>query len=312
MEFRGENFMKNLEVQKEIDELNAQEEAIELQKKKLEKQILYTKDSDFQQQMNLEEEKPDELMNISLSNEDEKQKDKKKYLILSLALAVLFVITIIVMRFLSNVDEGKKQLSTQTQTISQDKMLQEIDTQQQYQKIINKKIKDLKEKKISVDAVKSQSSDIFDIDKVEKNEKPLPISKKIAPKKKITYPEGDIFELEKKKVKRTVKEKKVITPQKQQKIVAPEVVDFTKKTVAKPSGKFFIQIGAFSKSPSKKYLANITKKGYNYKVYKITIKNKLYNKILIGPYKTRKNAESKLPKTRKDLKNPKAYILKIK
>ena len=317
MEFRGENFMKNIEVQQEIDELNAQEEAIELQKKKLEKQILYTKDSDFQQQMNLEEEKPDELMNISLNAEDEKQKDKKKYLILGLALAVLFIITIIVMRFLSNVDEGEKQLSTIATNISQDKVLQEIDTEQEYQKIINQKVKNLKDekKKVSVDAVKKEPSDTFDIDKVEKNEKPLPAGKKVILKKEETYPEGDIFELEKKKVQKVVRQKAPKTtkvPQKKQKISAPEVVDFTKSVAVKSSGKFFIQIGAFSKSPSKKYLANITKKGYSYKVHKITIKNKIYNKILVGPYKTRKVAELNLAKTRKNLKNPKAYVLKLK
>ena len=70
----------------------------------------------------------------------------------------------------------------------------------------------------------------------------------------------------------------------------------------------FIQLGAFSKYPSKAYLNNIQSKGYAVKIHKVEINGKFYHKLLIGPYKTQKESRSNLSKIRKDLKSPKAFI----
>ncbi len=57
------------------------------------------------------------------------------------------------------------------------------------------------------------------------------------------------------------------------------------KTVT--SGRYYVQVGSFSKyEPNKKFLNSITKLHYNYTYHKV---NKL-NKVLIGPFKTRKEA----------------------
>ncbi|WP_457747039.1 SPOR domain-containing protein [Sulfurimonas sp.] len=63
------------------------------------------------------------------------------------------------------------------------------------------------------------------------------------------------------------------------------------KTVKKValSGKYYIQVGSFSKyEPNKKFLKSIHDLGFNYKFHKIGN----LNKVLVGPFKTQKEANS--------------------
>jgi len=84
------------------------------------------------------------------------------------------------------------------------------------------------------------------------------------------------------KVKK-VSTKKQLTSQKKQQIVK-------KKTAPNTilSGKYYIQVGSFSKyAPNKKFLKSITNLNFKYRYYKV----KNLNKVLIGPFKTRKDAK---------------------
>ena len=57
---------------------------------------------------------------------------------------------------------------------------------------------------------------------------------------------------------------------------------------ATPSGNYYIQVGSFSKyKPNKKFLNSIKKLGFNYRFHKVGT----LNKVLVGPFKTRKEAE---------------------
>ena len=98
----------------------------------------------------------------------------------------------------------------------------------------------------------------------------------------------------KKHIKKPVFKKKVVVP-------IPRVTDLDKKNSSKIKG-YYIQIAALTKKPTKRFLANIMKKGYDYKLYNIKIKGKQYTKVLIGPYSSKKVALSKRLKLEKHLK----------
>ena len=69
----------------------------------------------------------------------------------------------------------------------------------------------------------------------------------------------------------------------------------------KPTG-IFIQVGAFTKQPSKSLLKKIKQANYKYIVYKMKVKGTFYNKVLIGPYKSRKEALKVINQVRQTLK----------
>lgn len=55
-----------------------------------------------------------------------------------------------------------------------------------------------------------------------------------------------------------------------------------------PNGTYYIQVGSFSKyEPNKKFLNSISNLGFNYKYHKV----KKINKVLVGPFKTQKEAK---------------------
>ncbi len=79
----------------------------------------------------------------------------------------------------------------------------------------------------------------------------------------------------------------------------------TKKAVA--TGHYYIQVGSFSKyEPNKKFLNSITSLGYHYKYHKV---GKL-NKVLVGPFKTREEA-NKAKKVLRSKVEPGAFLVKL-
>ena len=76
--------------------------------------------------------------------------------------------------------------------------------------------------------------------------------------------------------------------------------------------RVYIQVGVtFKTKPDKKYLHKITKAGYSYKLYTLKISGKKATKILVGPYKDKKDARSNLMKVKKEI-NKAAFIYVIK
>jgi DedD protein len=76
-----------------------------------------------------------------------------------------------------------------------------------------------------------------------------------------------------------------------------------------PAGMYYIQVGAFSKKPSEKYLNSIRAKGY--KVFVLHSPNSTLYKVRVGPYRTRDEANAKLSSVNRAL-NIKALVLKGK
>jgi len=224
---------------------------------------------------------------------------------------LLFIITVLVIRLISNSDtESQLENSGITkQEVTKDDILNKIDSNEEYQEVIDKK-NQLNEKNTAIVKEKDPISDL-QIPQQEADNVPLVIE---TPKPKVE-PKRDLFGLDKEAQQVVKKEipkvvKKVEEPKTQRKVAVPKKeTSFSKKSNT-VSG-YFIQIGAFTKEPNKSLLKTITTKGYSYKVHPVMIKDRLYNKVLIGPYDSRTDAVKKLTDVKTDFKNPNAYILKF-
>jgi len=89
----------------------------------------------------------------------------------------------------------------------------------------------------------------------------------------------------------------------------PKVKVATKKAPVKTvlSGSYYIQVGSFSKyEPNKKFLKSITSLGFHYKYHKV----KNLNKVLVGPFKTSKEAKD-ARRTLRAKVEPGAFLVKL-
>ncbi len=84
------------------------------------------------------------------------------------------------------------------------------------------------------------------------------------------------------------------------------------KTVAAPKGIHYIQVGSFSRyKPNKKFLSSIEKAGFNYRFYKTNVHGRTYTKVLVGPFRSEKEARKALRIVRKKIVKG-AFLTKIK
>jgi len=326
MEIKGEDFIKKVQAQQETNELKQRLDELN---------NIINESKDYTPQPITEEEIVDlpeqELGNIMLGDKTGSSGEKKKYVILGLMLVILFVITVVIIRFLtSDTGEQNSLVNSDDKNSKQEKMLEDNNIEQQYQKIIANKLKKIKERE---EKELKEKDNTLDIEKAQKEEIPLPKPKPKPAKKEIktaktTTSVKDIFGLKEEKPKKETKKKKKISkeakktaakkqpikkelkwPRKKRLLHEPEVTNFANSlATTKPSGSF-VQIGAFIKEPSKLLLSSITKAGYTHRLYKVKIKDKIYTKVLIGPYKNRKEAKLNIDKIKKRLNAQNAFIL---
>jgi len=81
----------------------------------------------------------------------------------------------------------------------------------------------------------------------------------------------------------------------------------TTSVTKKVNGIYYIQVGSFSKQPNKKYIENIKKYHYKYKLFK----SGGLTKVRIGPYTNYEFAKSKLPTIKKDL-GVAGFVVRVK
>lgn len=347
MQVDGKEFLRNVGIEQDKDRLMQEQKRLEELKRASVKREREYMDMDMEQP----QDDDSAFVDLSIGNNDtppqtphrnsvedivldtsKANDNKKKYIMLGFGLVLLFIITVLVIRLISNNDmENQLENSGITkQDVTKDDILNKIDTNEEYQEVIDKKnqlkesnavaqtqkekeqINELQipEEKVDnvplvIDTPKPQAEpkrDLFGLDK-EGQEVQETATNTVAPVKK---------ETPKPVVKKPVqKETPKVYTKPQRTIVVPPAAEtnFTKTTSA-VSG-YFIQIGAFTKDPNKSLLKSITTKGYNYKVHPVTIKGRIYNKVLIGPYDNRASAVNKLSTVKKDFNNPNAYILKF-
>ena len=224
-------------------------------------------------------ENKDDLLNL------DKDKNPKKILVYGAGAFLVFVIGVIVFALVGG--NEKKQTDVIPPQVKEEPIFKEIP--------IEKETKSTQ----AIKAVKEEAK------KEEKTE--------ILPKKeKESKTEQKTNEV--KEVKKEVKEK----PQKKEIIKEPIK---TKTTTHKPNkkveGNYYIQVAALMKysKPNKKFLDLIKKYGYSYTLYPVEIKRDgkiiKINKLLIGPFASRKEAEKNLVKVKKYI-TQNAFIFKVK
>ena len=315
MEFKGDEFIRNLEIEKEKAQLKKQTDALDAEKNRTVIKTPQYFQENSQDHFNddpvivdIQKESEQELTNILLEESSEKE-NKKKYIILTVSLTILFIVTIIIIRLISE-DTTENQMFTDVETIEQDNILGSPNSNEKYQNLIDKKAKQTIQKQL-------------DLDKIVQKEIPLP---KTNDKQDIQQPKEetttDIFGMEviiKRAPKKEVTKKVDIKPvPKVETIKEPEIKKEVKKEIKKiiPQVKTisgsYVQVGAFTKTPSKILLNKIKRYGYTYIIHEMNIKGTLYKKVLIGPYKNRAQTLKAMSGIKKDLNKPGAYIMRLK
>ena len=323
MEVDGKEFLRNVGIEQDKERLNHEQQKLEELKRASVKRNQNYMDMDAE----ANEEAP-AFVDLSIGNDSPNQNvnthnqvddiildksstnNKKKYIVLGFGLILLFIITVLVIRLISNNDTQSKLNDVDSTKkvnleVVKEEILNKIDSNEEHQKILDKKVALEESNKIEKKQEKEMNEILIPSETIDKIPLVMNTSKvKVEAKR-------DLFELDAAAEKsiQTKVVKKVLKPKK--KIIIPPAKEksFTNKTKALQG--YFIQIGAFTKAPNKNLLKGISQKGYSYHIHKVTIKGKLYNKLLIGSYKTRLEATQNLSKIKSDFKNPNAYILKI-
>lgn len=301
MEIRGDEFIKNLELEKEKVKLKEQTDSLNAQKQKT---IFQSSDDDIDDikiDENITEPIFQELDDIVLNNNEN---NKQKYIVFGFALILLFLITIITIRL---IQEPKTQNNFTSDDIIEDldkKVLQKttkkINKSLDIDKIIQSEdpIKVKQQDSILDKNKKNSTSDIFGIEKKKTPTKPIEVTQLEKPKTEIK--------------KNIIKKSKPIINKPIQEINLNKLFD-KKKIVKndKPKG-YYIQVGAFTKAPDKKLINALKKAKYNFLLHKMKIKGRVYTKVLVGSYKNKKSAQKDLDQVRKTIHNSKSYILRFK
>ncbi len=313
MEIKGEDFIKKVQLKQEENEIeqrlneikNAQavyegqeEEPIEEQPRRN-----VAPDLDRELQMQEEQEYSDIMLGKTPNNSSSNENNKKKYLVLGLVLVILFLLTIIIIRLLTNDSDEDKSFSKTQNSENKQTILENENIEEQYQKIINEKLKNIKEENTQ-STVSNENSEL-NLEEIEEKEKVI--------EKPVQNMKPDVFNVKKVAQEEPKIEKKVEPKPK------PVVKKETPKPIVKKSSSnnnitqkpqgTFVQIGAFSKMPNDKYLTSITQKGFKYKIYKVSINNKMFHKVLIGPYNSRGQAKLAIDNIKKQLNISGAFIL---
>lgn len=330
MEVDGKEFLRNVGIEQDKERLIQEQEKLEELKR-----ASIKREQNYQSLNTPTSEDDSAYVDLSIGNdssskninsqgnvenlilESTSSNNKKKYIVLGVGLILLFIITVLVIRLISN-NEIEDQLNEvnplKTEVIKED-ILNKIDSNEEYQKVIDRKI-ELEESNKIEDAQKEEKvMKEIQVPKEEIENVPLILD---TPKLK-EEAKRDLFELEEQSnnlIKKQVEIEnkvipKVVKVEEKTKVSVPQVI---KKVLTNDSlalKGYYIQIGAFTKAPNKNLLKSITVKGYSYKVHTLTIKGKLYNKVLIGSYDTRADATKNLNQVKQEFKNPNAYILKF-
>jgi len=89
-----------------------------------------------------------------------------------------------------------------------------------------------------------------------------------------------------------------------------KVTQMVNQTEEIEKGEFYIQVGSFKGYPSATLIQKINTLGFNHKLIQFKINQQLISKLLIGAFRTRRQAENLLPKVKQYIEAS-AYIAQI-
>jgi len=274
----GSDFLKKLEEAKRLQELKEKQSAA------------------FNNTSEIVKEEDTEVNELDDIKIEKSSSDKQKYVIFSISLILLFIITIVVLKVITK-DDNKQQdeLITQEQIMSKEfKATDNADMKEETPpKNIEKKldISKIEQKEIPVEKKQKKI-----VKKIKKD--PLDITKE-----KDFVPEIDIKK-QKVKIKKLKEKNKKVKTRNEKKKLKINSLSF------KPKG-YFVQVGAFTKKPSRILLNRLKKVKMSYILYKTKVKGRYFTKVLVGPYKSRLSALDDLNMIRHITKNSDAFIIKF-
>ena len=301
MEIKGEEFIKKVHLQQERDELEQKlNELEEVHSTIGENSTVINENNENDSINNLDD---TQLGNIMLEEPKTEDTDnKKKYLILGLILVILFLFTIIIIRLLSNDPSKDSFTSNQNDPIETNITSEDSSIEENFQKIMNERIRNENNENINEINSEEKINEIEDEQEVIENDREE-ISEDLLDE---TIKKIEAKEEPQKKIEVKPERKKVIeqTPKQSVQALVKNI------SSSQPKG-YFVQIGAFSKKPSNSYINKIRNANLKYKIYQVTVKGKLYNKVLIGPYSSRASASKNIENIKNKLQLSSAYILKF-
>ncbi|HAC71291.1 MAG TPA: SPOR domain-containing protein [Arcobacter skirrowii] len=324
MQISGDDFLKKVQLKQEgeelkrkLNELNQAESNMQNLNLSNSLNSAYNSDNSYEEiqrlQNNIElENSNDEFDSLILEKRSNRSDNKKKYLMLGAILLVLFLLTVVIVGLLSNKDKKGDPFMPQDLSSSDTNISKESSIEESYQKILddtNRKsaeqsLEDLKENdsldnlnsiKEIVQEPKETTITNEDLDKtIQKIEE----KKSVAPVVKVEEKKAPSTQNEPKKSIRELVEGKSTQNS------AKKAVETTTST----SKGFYVQIGAFKNRPDSAYLQKIKQNGFEYKI----IEESNLNKLLIGPYSSRANANTQMPNIKTKLNIQSAFIKEVK
>ncbi|AXX86607.1 SPOR domain-containing protein [Malaciobacter marinus] len=308
MEIKGEDFLKKVQKKQETEELEQRLSQLKGDEEDVQTNQQYYSKPNMQDddavKVDIDDQELGDIMLNGASNNSgqSNETNKRKYLILGLVLIILFLLTIVIIRLLNSPSDDDSFSNTQEKT-NEEKSLENDSIEQQYQKIIDEKLKNIKEQTNQTEEVNTEDSEL-NIDSIEQKEKKV--------EEEAAKPDVFGIKKEQEEAKKEVVKKVTKPVVKKQEVKKQKTTKTVKKSTntSKPKGTF-VQVGAFSKQPAKKYLEKIEKNGFNYTIYKVTVNGKVYNKVLVGPYNNRTKAEENMSIIKRKLNISSAFILRF-
>ena len=292
MEIKGEEFIRKVQLQQEREELERKlSELEEIDSKNIDNQTVNKPTSN-------------ELDNIMLDVPNTKNdENKKKYLILGIALVVLFLLTIIIIRLLTNDSSSDVPFDSKdsSKSLEMKKIEENSSIDENFQKIINERLK--KENEVQQEATIEENKSASNLENLSPNEKLN------------TTLEETIKKIEEKIEPKIIEEKTNLSNQ-QKEIVLPKESKKTVQNLVSSSNNdlvsgYFVQIGSFTKTPADSYINKIKNAGFKYKIYKVEVNSVTYNRVLIGPYNSRTMANENIENIKKSLNLNSAFVIKF-
>ena len=247
-------------------------------------------------------EEKNELSDIVLEKEDGSKNLKlKRILVIAAVLVLLFLAVLIIMRALNKPDQSQEARlvlppepqSAPTAQTNEERLFQQVPIiEEEGKESFEDMVKKLKEKEMQRSS--DRQAQVQNPPTQVKEPAPTPVKEPEPAPKPQAKPEPK--------------------PQVQERTPTPKP---TQPAQPEQSGQniatsgTYIQVASVSRNtPDATYLATLTKKGYDYKLYRTTVNNKDITKILVGPYENNTAAQNALANVRRDLASG-AFIFRV-
>lgn len=219
-----------------------------------------------------------EFDDIMLGGDDMRGKDSKKMLLLIIAIVVLVLAIAIIMVAMSNQKSSEPIVVNTQPTGVADSAIPGGEFQSDFNSM----------------NIENNNEDRFDqiVRDIKNNTEPEPV----APEP-IAQPEP----------KATIPSKPAATTPK------PRVVSTPRRTINRlnngdlAENGYYLQVGAFSKTPNRAFIDSIN--NYSYRIQEIMINSIVITRYLVGPYKSREEAQRDYERVSRDIATKPVYLL---